>query len=171
MSCKVATARMPEAAGGVSPGLVAHDRACCAWGCVLGVNVVSCIGFFFQAEDGIRDVAVTGVQTCALPITRSFEKGRFDLVRIGALAVGRASYDPGWKWSTHVGPIAGTKSCQVEHVGLVVSGRCRVVMDDGKAFSLGPGDLFHIAPGHDSWVEGTEPYVSLHFLGADQYAK
>src|SRR5437660_379050 len=55
--------------------------------------------------------------------------------------------------------------------GLVVSGRCRVVMDDGKAFSLGPGDLFHIAPGHDSWVEGTEPYVSLHFLGADQYAK
>src|SRR5438132_990028 len=70
-----------------------------------------------------------------------------------------------------VGPIVGTKSCQVEHVGLVVSGRCRVVMDDGKAFSLGPGDLFHIAPGHDSWVEGTEPYVSLHFLGADQYAK
>src|SRR2546429_5791472 len=86
---------------------------------------VSCIGFFFQAEDGIRDVAVTGVQTCALPISRSFEKGRFDLVRIGALAVGRASYDPGWKWSTHVGPIAGTKSCQVEHVGLVVSGRDR----------------------------------------------
>ncbi len=103
--------------------------------------------------------------------TRSFEKGKFDLVRIGALAVGRASYDPGWKWSTHVGPIAGTKSCQVEHVGLVVSGRCRVVMDDGKTFSLGPGDLFHIAPGHDSWVEGTEPYVSLHFLGADQYAR
>ena len=103
--------------------------------------------------------------------TRSFEKGKFDLVRIGALAVGRASYDPGWKWSTHVGPIVGTKSCQVEHVGLVVSGRCRVVMDDGKAFSLGPGDLFHIAPGHDSWVEGAEPYVSLHFLGADRYAK
>ncbi|HTD69398.1 MAG TPA: cupin domain-containing protein [Gemmatimonadales bacterium] len=103
--------------------------------------------------------------------TRSFEKGRFDLVKIGDLAVGRASYEPGWKWSTHVGPIAGTKSCQVEHVGLVVSGRCRVVMDDGKAFSLGPGDLFHIAPGHDSWVEGTEPYVSLHFLGADRYAR
>src|SRR6266576_1746630 len=102
--------------------------------------------------------------------TRSFEMGKFDLVKIGDLAVGRASYEPGWKWSTHVGPTAGTKSCLVEHVGLVVSGRCRVVMDDGKAFTLGPGDLFHIAPGHDSWVEGAEPYVSLHFLGADQYA-
>jgi len=56
-------------------------------------------------------------------------------------------------------------------VGLVVSGRCRVVMDDGRAFSLSPGDLFHIAPGHDSWVEGNEPYVSLHFLGADRYAR
>jgi len=102
--------------------------------------------------------------------TRSFEMGKFDLVKIGDLAVGRASYEPGWKWSTHVGPIAGTKSCLVEHVGLVVSGRCRVLMDDGKAFTLGPGDLFHIAPGHDSWVEGAEPYVSLHFMGAERYA-
>jgi len=103
--------------------------------------------------------------------TRRFEKGTFEVVKIGNLVVGRASYDPGWKWSTHVAPRVGTKTCQVEHIGLVVSGRCRVVMDDGKAFSLGPGDLFHIAPGHDSWVEGTEPYVSLHFLGADAYAK
>ena len=103
--------------------------------------------------------------------TRRFEKGKFELVQIGGVTVGRASYEPGWKWSTHVGPTAGTKTCQVEHVGLVVSGRCRVVMDDGRAFSLGPGDLFHIAPGHDSWVEGNEPYVSLHFLGADRYAK
>jgi quercetin dioxygenase-like cupin family protein len=102
--------------------------------------------------------------------TRRFEKGRFELVQIGAVTVGRASYEPGWKWSAHVGPTAGTKSCQVEHVGLVVSGRCRVVMDDGTAFSLNPGDLFHIAPGHDSWVEGAEPYVSLHFLGAERYA-
>ena len=102
---------------------------------------------------------------------RRFEKGLFRLVTIGGMELGRAEYQPGWRWSTHVGPIAGTKSCQVEHVGLVVSGRCRVVMDDGKAFSLGPGDLFHIAPGHDSWVEGTEPYVSLHFSGADKYAR
>src|SRR3989441_13069602 len=94
----------------------------------------------------------------------------FRSVRIGALAVGRASYDPGWKWSTHVGPIAGTKSCQAEHVGLVVSGRRRVVMDDGKAFSLAPGHLVHITPGHYSRVAAAQPYGSLPFLSADHYA-
>ena len=103
--------------------------------------------------------------------TRAFEKGTFELVTVGGVTVGRASYEPGWKWSTHVGPTAGTKTCQVEHVGLVVSGRCRVAMDDGTVFTLAPGDLFHIAPGHDSWVEGADPYVSLHFLGADRYAR
>jgi quercetin dioxygenase-like cupin family protein len=102
--------------------------------------------------------------------TRHFEKGKFEVVRIGGLTVGRASYEPGWKWSEHVGPVAGTPSCRVEHVGLVVSGRAMVRMDDGAEMELGPGDLFFIAPGHDSWVVGDEPYVSLHFLGADQYA-
>jgi quercetin dioxygenase-like cupin family protein len=102
--------------------------------------------------------------------TRHFEKGKFEVVRIGGLTVGRASYEPGWKWSEHVGPVAGTPSCRVEHVGLVVSGRAMVRMDDGAEVELGPGDLFFIAPGHDSWVVGDEPYVSLHFLGADQYA-
>jgi len=102
---------------------------------------------------------------------RAFERGRFELIRIGGLTVGRASYEPGWKWSEHVKPIAGTSSCRVEHVGLVVSGRAMVVMDDGPEIVLGPGDLFLIAPGHDSWVVGDEPYVSLHFLGPDAYAR
>jgi len=87
---------------------------------------------------------------------RVFDKGRFELIRIGGLTVGRASYEPGWRWS--------------EHVGLVVSGRAMVVMDGGAEVVLGPGHLFSIAPGHDSWVVGDEPYVSLHFLGADSYA-
>lgn len=102
---------------------------------------------------------------------RVFEKGRFDLVTIGGVTVGRASYEPGWKWSVHVKPIAGTPSCRVEHVGLVVSGRAMVVMDDGEEVLLKPGDLFAIPPGHDSWVVGDEAYVSLHLLGADAYAK
>jgi quercetin dioxygenase-like cupin family protein len=102
--------------------------------------------------------------------TRAFEKGRFEIVTIGGLSVGRATYQPGWKWSLHVRPAAGTPSCRTEHVGLVVSGRAMVAMDDGETILLAPGDLFAIAPGHDSWVVGDEPYVSLHLLGADTYA-
>jgi quercetin dioxygenase-like cupin family protein len=102
--------------------------------------------------------------------TRTFEKGHFELVEIGGVTVGRASYEPGWKWSEHVGPTAGTDTCQVEHVGLVVSGQAAVLMDDGTETVMKPGDLFYVPPGHDSWVVGDEPYVSLHFLGADEYA-
>ena len=101
---------------------------------------------------------------------REFENGRFELVRVGEMTIGRATYEPGWKWSQHVGPSAGTSSCEVEHVGMVVSGRAAVRMDDGTERVMGPGDLFHVPPGHDSWVVGDEPYVSLHFLGAADYA-
>jgi hypothetical protein len=102
---------------------------------------------------------------------RNFEKGRFELVKIGKMTIGRATYDPGWKWSEHVGKVAGEKSCMVEHVGLVVAGRAVAAMDDGRVIDLKPGDLFYIAPGHDSWVVGNDPYVSLHFVGADAYAQ
>ena len=102
---------------------------------------------------------------------REFEKGRLELVSLGGMTVGRASYEPGWRWSEHVGLQSGQTSCQVDHVGLVVSGRNRVTMDDGRVLEMGPGDLFAIGPGHDSEVVGDEPYVSLHFLGADTYAR
>jgi quercetin dioxygenase-like cupin family protein len=102
--------------------------------------------------------------------TRNFDKGSFEVVRSGGISIGRATYEPGWKWSQHVGPIAGTKSCQVEHVGMVVSGRAMIAMDGGEERIVAPGDVFHVLPGHDSWVVGDEPYVSLHFLGADEYA-
>jgi len=102
---------------------------------------------------------------------RPFDKGRFEIVHIGGMTIGRASYEPGWIWSEHVRPTAGTPLCQVEHVGLVVSGRAKAKMADEALIDLTPGDLFYVAPGHDSWVEGNEPYVSLHFLGAGQYAK
>ncbi len=102
---------------------------------------------------------------------RTFEKGKFELVQLAGMTIGRASYEPGWKWSVHVGKVAGAKSCMVEHVGLVVSGRATAAMDDGRIIEMKAGDLFYIAPGHDSWVVGDEPYVSLHFLGASEYAR
>ena len=102
---------------------------------------------------------------------RIFEKGKFEVVRLGGMSIGRATYEPGWKWSEHVGKASGQTSCHVEHVGMVVSGQATAAMDDGNVIVMKPGDLFYIAPGHDSWVVGEEPYVSLHFLGADHYAQ
>ena len=102
---------------------------------------------------------------------RQHEKGKFELVTIGGLTIGRATYEPGWRWSEHVAPVAGTPSCPVEHVGLVLSGRAMVRMADGREVEMKPGDLFYVGPQHDSWVVGDEQYVSLHFLGADSYAK
>lgn len=102
---------------------------------------------------------------------REFEKGRFELVHIGGMTIGRATYEPGWKWSTHVGPLAGKQTCEVEHVGLVLAGTATAAMNDGSIVEMKAGDLFYIAPGHDSWVVGDEPYVSLHFLGAGDYAQ
>jgi quercetin dioxygenase-like cupin family protein len=101
---------------------------------------------------------------------REFEKGRFELVHIGGMTIGRATYEPGWKWSVHVGGPLGEISSTVEHVGMVVSGCAAAAMDDGRVIEMRAGDIFYIAPGHDSWVVGDEPYVSLHFLGADHYA-
>jgi mannose-6-phosphate isomerase-like protein (cupin superfamily) len=100
---------------------------------------------------------------------RRFERGSFEVLRLGDMTIGRASYEPGWRWSEHVGGDPDAR-CQVEHVGMVVSGRAAVLMDDGTEVVMEPGDLFRVPPGHDSWVVGDEPYVSLHFLGADTYA-
>ena len=102
---------------------------------------------------------------------RVFDRGRFEVVKIGGLTIGRATYQPGWKWSVHVSPLAGTPFCTVEHVGLVVSGVATAAFEDGRVVELTPGSLFYIPPEpHDSWVVGDEPYVSLHFFGTDEYA-
>lgn len=103
--------------------------------------------------------------------TRIFEKGKFDLLRIGGMVIGRATYEPGWKWSAHVGAADGLTHCMVEHVGMVISGKAVAAMKAGKIIEMKVGDVFYIAPGHDSWVVGDEPYVSLHFMGAADYAK
>jgi hypothetical protein len=104
--------------------------------------------------------------------TRIFEKGKFEIVKIGGMTIGKASYEPGWKWSKDVSPLAGTPLCEVEHVGMVLAGRAMAAMNDGTEVELTPGCLFYIPPlAHDSWVIGDEPYVSLHFLGAGEYTK
>jgi quercetin dioxygenase-like cupin family protein len=100
---------------------------------------------------------------------RTFDNGIFELVSAGGATIGRASYEPGWRWSEHVGPSVGTNLCEVEHLGVVLSGRAAVRMADGTEFVMSPGDVFAIPPGHDSWVVGDDPYVSLHLLGASAY--
>jgi quercetin dioxygenase-like cupin family protein len=125
---------------------------------------------FEQPDDGANLAWQITYKVIRRNGVRTFEKGKFEIVRIGGMTIGRATYEPGWKWSLHVGPATGTSSCSVEHVGIVVSGCVTAAMDNGTITEMRPGDVFHIAPGHDSWVVGEEPYVSLHFLGADHYA-
>lgn len=104
--------------------------------------------------------------------TRVFEKGRLEVVRIGGMTVARATYQPGWKWSDHVGPGVGAARCGVEHVGMVLSGTATVAFEDGRVIELREGSLFYVPPvPHDSWVVGDRPYVSIHLLGAERYAK
>jgi quercetin dioxygenase-like cupin family protein len=102
---------------------------------------------------------------------RKMTKGRFELVRIGGMTIGRATYEPGWRWSEHVGPTVGQARCNVEHVGMVLAGAATAAFEDGRVVEMRAGDLFYIPPvPHDSWVVGDVPYVSLHFLGAEHYA-
>jgi quercetin dioxygenase-like cupin family protein len=102
---------------------------------------------------------------------REMTKGRFEIVRLGGLTIGRATYQPGWKWSEHVGPTVGATRCSVEHVGMVVSGVATAALND-RVIEMHAGELFYVPPTpHDSWVVGDQPYVSLHFMGTESYAK
>ena len=102
---------------------------------------------------------------------REMPMGRFEVVRIGGLTIGRATYQPGWRWSEHVGPTVGSERCSVEHVGMVLAGVATVAFAD-RVVEMRAGELFYVPPApHDSWVVGADPYVSLHFMGADRYAR
>jgi len=101
----------------------------------------------------------------------TFELGHTDNVTLGPLIVGLEVEEPGWRWSTHVRPIAGTERCEFHHVGMVQSGRMIVETRDGEQIEIGPGDLYDMAPGHDAWVIGDEPVVSLNFQGISGWAK
>lgn len=115
---------------------------------------------FVQLSDGSAPVE-----------TKVFPKGRFDLFTVGGRTFGRATYEPGWKWSEHVGPQVGDTLCRVSHYGYVVSGACAVGFEDGSVAELRAGAFFHIpAIAHDSWVIGDAPYVSLHLDQPEDYA-
>jgi hypothetical protein len=101
---------------------------------------------------------------------RTFPKGRFETYRVGPMTLGVATYEPGWRWSADVAS-RPDELCQVEHVGYVLEGAAMVKMADGREARMTAGDFFSIGPGHDSWVDGDDPYVSLHIMGGEQYAK
>jgi len=103
---------------------------------------------------------------------REMTLGKFELIRIGGMTIGRATYQPGWHWAEHVGLKLRQDRCQVEHIGLVIAGAATAAFQDGRVIEMRAGDLFYVPPEpHDSWVLGDEPYVSLHFMGAEHYAR
>jgi hypothetical protein len=102
---------------------------------------------------------------------REFPKGRLELIKIGGATVGRAIFEPGWRWSTSIQPLAKTKSCEAPHFQYHVSGLLKVRMDDGTEFECRPGDVSLLPSGHDGWVVGDEPVVVVDFQGMLNYAK
>jgi hypothetical protein len=103
--------------------------------------------------------------------TRTFDKGKVDLVKIGGAMVGRAEFQPGWRWSTSVKPIARTKSCEAPHFQYHLSGTLRIQMDDGTTKDVKAGEISFVPSGHDAWVVGKEPVVTIDFQGMVDYAK
>jgi Cupin domain len=104
--------------------------------------------------------------------TRPFEgNGRADVLNMGGKNIGRGVFEPGWRWSENIKPIAKTDSCEVSHLGYCISGRMKIYMDDGSEAEIGPGDAFAIPPGHDAEVVEDEPCVLLDFGEFGDYAK
>lgn len=98
-------------------------------------------------------------------------KGRMSVFTFGDHTMGRGEFEPGWRWSDHVKPIAGTDSCQAAHTGIILEGRMAVRMDDGSEMEYGPGDVFYMPPGHDAWVVGNQRCVLFDVTGVAKYAK
>ena len=101
---------------------------------------------------------------------RTFEKGKIEIGNIGDVSIGRSTFEPGWSWESCVKPIVKTNSCEAPHTGYIVSGRIKVVMDDGTEGEAGPGDIAVIPPGHNAWVVGNEPFVGIDITGGKEYA-
>ena len=102
---------------------------------------------------------------------RTFDKGQVETVSLGGITFGRATLQPGWKWSTCVKPLVKTQSCEASHLQYHVSGRLHVVMQNGSQDEFGPGDVSYLPPGHDAWVVGNEPAVVIDIRGLEDYAK
>lgn len=102
---------------------------------------------------------------------RPVGRGQLEFVEVGDSAVGRITYQPGWRWSEDVGPLVGTEICDMRHVGVVLSGQLHVEMTDGSTLELLPNDVYDVPPGHDAWVVGDEPYVSIDTIGRRHFGK
>jgi hypothetical protein len=102
---------------------------------------------------------------------REFPHGRAEIVKVGGAEIGRLTLEPGWRWSNDVKPIANTKSCEAPHFQYHVSGQLAILMDDGTEFLAGPGDVTSLPSGHDAWVVGEVPVVTVDWFGASNYAK
>jgi len=102
---------------------------------------------------------------------RKFDKGKLELIKIGGATIGKATFEPGWRWSESVKPIVKTKSCEAPHFQYHVSGVLKVIMDDGTERELKAGDVSLLPSGHDGWVVGNEPVVVVDFQGMADYAK
>jgi len=102
---------------------------------------------------------------------RTFPNGRAEIVKVGGADLGRLVFQPGWRWSKDVRPIAKTESCEAPHFQYHVSGRLAIRMDDGTEFIAEPGDVTSLPSGHDAWVVGDEPAVVVDWFGATNYAK
>jgi hypothetical protein len=127
---------------------------------------------FSGVEGKVREMKKMEAKSMNRPDeVRSFDKGKVELVKIGGATVGRAIFQPGWKWSESVKPLVKTKSCEAPHFQYHVSGTLRVKMDDGTEVDLKAGDVSLLPTGHDAWVVGNEPAVVVDFQGMIDYAK
>lgn len=117
---------------------------------------------------------MAGIETTDFSVpdeVRQPDRTTVEVVKIGGGEVGRYTFQPGWRWSECIKPVAGTDSCQVDHVGVVLAGGLRIEHDDGTVVEIGSGTVYHIAPGHDSYVLGDEPFVAVEFHGATTFAR
>jgi len=125
---------------------------------------------------GVSDMAEKQTQLKSIDFSKPHEvrelpKGKIELITLNGVTFGRATCEPGWRWSTHVKPIAGTSSCQAAHLGVQLSGVMHIKMDDGTEMDIKPGQAVNIPPGHDAWVVGKEPVVFIDITGMENYAK
>jgi hypothetical protein len=142
------------------------------------IIVFVCLAFMLVAAESIRQNASSDPFEMAEHLSfnkpdevREFPLGKVELVKIGGAVIGRATFEPGWRWSTSVKPMAKTDLCEAPHYQYHISGTLRILMEDGSIFDCMPGDLSNLPSGHDAWVVGDEPAVLVDFQGMVDYAK
>lgn len=154
------------------PGI---ERDVKAWAKKSGNRVMEVIHEKDHTRVVVR-ITKRGKETAILPATKAnvndpdetkvTPKAKLQLVTVGGFSLGLRTLEPGWRWSTSMQPIAKTASCQIRHIGYVLSGRIEFLMDDGTTLEVGPGDAFDVHPGHDTWTVGDEPAIFVDLIGA-----